>query len=36
MYSTGLQENWDPTNAKFNVDALLDPDAFLEEGKVSD
>lgn len=35
MYSTGLQEDWDPTNPKFNVEGLLDPHAFLEEGKVS-
>ena len=33
-YSTGLQEDWDPTHPKFNVDALLDPDAFVEGGKV--
>ncbi|KAL5256143.1 hypothetical protein ACHWQZ_G011379 [Mnemiopsis leidyi] len=32
-YSTGLQEDWDPTHPKFNVDALLDPDAFVEGGK---
>lgn len=35
MYSTGLQEDWDPTHPKFNVDALFDPEAFQEEGKVS-
>ena len=33
-YSTGLQEDWDPTHPKFNVEALLDPQAFVEEGKV--
>ena len=33
-YSTGLQEDWDPTHPKFNVDALIDPDAFVEGGKV--